>query len=114
MKMAMHLSLTTRETQMPPGGHARFQSCCNVYALAVQVGAVRDRVAGIYADAKADAAVRWLIAIMDRDLLLYLDGAPHRTVYTVEYNEQRVATGLNKPAPVFLDRGVDKIVSQEA
>jgi hypothetical protein len=44
---------------------------------------------------------------VDRDLLLDLHGAPNGTVYTVEYDQQRIATSLHDLATVLIDGGVD-------
>ena len=65
----------------------RLQSRSNVCAVAMKVGAVRDHVAYVDADAEADAEVRWLVAIIHRHLLLYFDSAAHCPVDAVERDE---------------------------
>ena len=50
-----------------------------------------------------------LIAVLDRNLLLDLDCAADRAIYTIEYDEQGVATSLNDPAAVLLDRRIDHV-----
>ena len=42
------------------------------------------------------------------DLLLHLHGTAHRPVDAIEHDEQRVAAGIDDPAAVLLDRGVDE------
>jgi hypothetical protein len=69
----------------------------------MQVGAVGNGVARIYADAKSDASVERLITIIHWDLLLDLNGTPHRSVNAVEHDEQRVAGGLDDLAAEFAD-----------
>jgi hypothetical protein len=39
-------------------------------------------------DAETDGPLRWLITVMDRNLLLNLDTAADRTVDAVEHDEQ--------------------------
>ena len=95
-----------RTRRLQPGG--------DVHAVAVQVGAVRDHVADVDADAEADAAVRRLVAVIHRHLLLHLDRAAHRAVDAVERDQQRVAAGLHHPAAVLADRRVDQRAPQRA
>jgi hypothetical protein len=78
----------------------------NVHRFAVQIGPVCNRVTNIYSEAETDGLLRWLITVMDWNLLLDLYGTAHRTVDAIEHDEQRVATSLNDPTAVFIDRGV--------
>jgi hypothetical protein len=92
----------------------RLQPGRDVHAVAVQVRAVRDHIADVDADAEANAPVRRLVAVIDRDLLLHLDRATHRTVDAVERDQQRVATGLHYSAAVLADCRVDQRAPQSA
>jgi hypothetical protein len=47
-----------------------------------------------------------------RNLLLHLHGTPHGPVDTVEGDEQGVATRLNDPAAVLLNRGIDHLSAE--
>jgi hypothetical protein len=75
--------------------------CRYIYRLTVQVGPVGNRVAKVDPYAKAHGSIGGLIAILDRNLFLYLHGAAYRPVYAVEYDQQGVTSGLNDPATVF-------------
>jgi hypothetical protein len=57
----------------------------------MQVSAIGNRVANVDPDAEADGSIGRLLAVKDRDLLLYLHGAAHRPVYAIEHDQQRVA-----------------------
>jgi hypothetical protein len=57
----------------------------------VQVCAIRNRVADVDSNPKANGSVGGLVTIMIRNLLLYLHGTAHRSVDAVENDEQRVA-----------------------
>jgi hypothetical protein len=75
----------------------------------MQVGAIGNRVAEVNPDAEADGSIRRLVTIADRNLLLHFHGTADRSVYAVEHDEQRVATGLDDPAAMLLDRRVDYV-----
>ena len=81
--------------------------CRYIYRLTVQVGPVGNRVAKVDPYAKANGSIRGLVAVVDRDLLLDLHGAPNGTVYTVEYDQQRIATSLHDFAAMLLDRRIN-------
>ena len=78
----------------------------------MQISPIGNRVANVDPDAEADSPIRWLISVMDRNLLLHLDGTAHRPVDAVEHDEQEVAAGLDDPATVLLDRRVDQLAAQ--
>ena len=59
--------------------------------VTVQISPIGDRVADVDPNPEADWSIRGMIAIMDRNLLLYLDGAAHRSVDAIEHDEQRIA-----------------------
>ena len=70
-------------------------------------------IADIDADAEADGAIRGLVAIVDRNLLLHLHGTAHRSVDAVEHHEQGIAAGVDDPAAMLLDRRVDQVSCAE-
>ena len=78
----------------------------------MQIGSVCNRITDVDGDSEADSAIRWLIAVVYRDLLLHLHGTAHRPVDAVECDQQRIAPGLNDPATVLLDGGIDYLSSQ--
>ena len=47
-----------------------FKSRRNIYSVPVQVGAISNGVADVNPDAEPDGAIRGLITVMDRNLLL--------------------------------------------
>ena len=53
-----------------------------------------------------------LVAIVARNLLLHLHGTPHGLVDAVEDDEQGVATCLNDPATMLLNRGIDHLSAE--
>jgi hypothetical protein len=73
----------------------------------MQIGPIRNRVAKIDPYAKADSSIGGLFAVVDRNLLLHLHGAPNGTVDAVENDQQRIAPSLNDPASVLFDCWVD-------
>src|SRR6516162_5059367 len=79
----------------------------NVYRLSVQVCTVRNRIADVDADAKPNGSISGLVAIVDRDLFLDLNGTAHRPVDAVKHYQQRISACLNDPATVLVDGWVD-------
>jgi hypothetical protein len=67
----------------------------------------RGAPANVNPDTKANGAILRLVAIQNWDLLLYLRGAADRPIYAVEDDEQGIATSLDDPATMLLDRRVD-------
>ena len=49
---------------------------------------------------------------MDRNLLLHLHGAAHRSVDAIEHDEQRIAAGLDDPAAMLVDCWVDQVAAE--
>ena len=84
----------------------------HIHRVAMQISSIGNRVANVDPDAKADGSIGRLVAVMDRNLLLHLHGAAHRSVDAVEHDEQRVAAGLDDPAAMLLDRRVDQVAPQ--
>jgi hypothetical protein len=80
----------------------------------VQVGAVRNRITQVDPHTKADGTIRWLIAVMDWNLLLYSHCTAHRSIDAVKGDEQRIAAGLNDPATMLLDRWVYQVLAQSS
>jgi hypothetical protein len=72
----------------------------------MQVCPIGNRVTNVNADAEPDSSIWGLVAVMDWEVLLYLDGTAYRPVYAVEYDQQRVTTSLDNSAAMLLDRWV--------
>jgi hypothetical protein len=89
-----------RALGLEPGRH--------IYPVAMQVGAIGKHVANVDADTKSDGAIGRLIAIVVRHPFLHVDSAAHSPVDAVEHDEQRIASGLNDPAAMLVDRWVDQ------
>ncbi len=80
----------------------------DIHSVAVQVRAIRDHVTDVDPDTEADTAVRRLIAVVHRYLLLHLHRAAYRTVDAVERDQQQIAAGLDHSAAEVADRRVDQ------
>ena len=81
----------------------------HIHRVTVKVSPIGNRVAKVDPDAKSDGSIGWLLAVVDRNLLLHLDGTAHRSVDAVEYDEQGIAAGLNNPATMLINRGIDHL-----
>ena len=88
------------------------KSLRHIHHLAMQIGAIRNRIADIDADAKADGPIGGMVTIIGGHLLLHLHGTAHRAVDAVEHDEQGVASGLNDPAAMLVDRRVDQSAAE--
>jgi hypothetical protein len=88
------------------------QPCRHVHTVTVHVAAIHDHVANVNADAKPDASVGRLFAIMVGHLLLYLHCTAHRPIDTVEHDEKCVARGVDDPPAMRGDRRVDQVAAQ--
>ena len=84
----------------------------DIHGVAMQVSAIGNRVTEVDADAEPDGTIRWLVSVLDRNLLLHLDRAAYGSVDAVEYQEEGVAPRLNDPAVMLLDRSVDQVGTQ--
>jgi hypothetical protein len=80
----------------------------------VQVGPIRNRVANVDSDTKADSLFRRLVAIQNWDLLLHFQSTPHSPINAIENNERGVAAGLHDLAAMFFDSWVDQVRTQSA
>ena len=78
----------------------------------MQVSAIRNRVADVDPDTKANGSIWRLISVEDRHLLLHLNGTSHRPVDAVEHNEQGVTPSLDDPATMLLYRPVYQVAAQ--
>ena len=87
-------------------------SCCHIYGVAMQVSPVGNRIAKVDADAEAHGSIGRLVAIVDRNLLLHLHRTAHRPVNAVKHDEKGIATGLNDPAAVLIDRRVYQVPTE--
>jgi hypothetical protein len=73
----------------------------------MQVGPVGNRVAKVDPYAKPNGSIDGVIAIMTWGLLLYFHGAAHRPVDAVEYDQQRIPTGLYDPTAMLSNCRID-------
>jgi hypothetical protein len=89
------------------------QPCGDIYCLPMQVCAIGNRVTDVYADAKSDGTIVWLVLILDWNLLLHLHCAAYSALNAVEYDEKRIAARLNYPAAMVLDRLVYQCGTQD-
>src|SRR5665811_2091828 len=83
------------------------KSCRNIHRVTVQVCPIGNCVTKVDPDAKAHGAFSGMVAVKDRNLLLHRDGTAHRPVNAIEYDEERVAAGLNDPAAMLINRWID-------
>ena len=81
----------------------------DIHHISVDVSAIRDHIADVDADTKADSSIGGLVTVVDRYLLLNLHGTAHRSVDAVEHNEQRIAARLDDPAAMLINRGIDNL-----
>src|SRR4029077_3054898 len=88
------------------------EPCCHIHYVTTQVSSIGNRVTNVDADPKADGPVRGRIIIMDRELLLHLQGAADRSINAIKHDEQRVTSGLDDPAAMFFNRWVNQSSAQ--
>src|SRR5271165_2791487 len=91
---------------LQPGRH--------IDSVPMQVGSVRDRIADVDPDPKADGPIRRLVAVEDGNVLLHLDREAHRRIDAVEYHEQGIAAGLNDSAAKGAQGWIDEIGAEAA
>ena len=84
----------------------------HIYRVPMQISPIGNCIANVDPDAEADGAIRRLISVMDRNLLLHLHGTAHRSVDAVEHDQQEIAPGLDDPAAMLLYRGVYQLAAQ--
>jgi hypothetical protein len=87
---------------------------CHVHNIAVQVGAIRNGIARIDADAEPNTAVERSIAIVSGNLLLYFYGAAHCPIDTVEHHKKHIARRVDDPSAMLGDRRLDDFAAQPA
>jgi len=83
------------------------EPCHYINCVTVEIGPICNGVANVDPDPKTNGAVRRLFCIDNRNLLLHFHGAAHRTVYAVEHDQEGVASRLDDPPTVLLNRRVD-------
>ena len=88
------------------------ESCRHIHRVAVEVSAIGNRIANVDPDAETDGPIWRLVAVVDRHLLLHLHGTAHGPIDAVEDDEEGVAPGLDDPAAMLLDRGVDHLPAE--
>src|SRR5690348_3031790 len=87
---------------------------CHIDRISVQIRSVAYRIAKVDADAEAHSKVRWLIAVVERNLLLDLHSATHRAVDAIKDDQERITAGLYDPAAVLLESWPNHLTSQMA
>jgi hypothetical protein len=88
------------------------ESRCDVHGIPVQISPVSNCVAKINPHPKADGPISGLVTVVDRHVLLDLNGAPHGTIDAVEHDQQGIATSLHDPTAMLLDCRIDQIPAQ--
>ena len=88
------------------------KSCCHIHRVSVQVSAIGNRVAKVDPDPKANGPIGSMVSVLRRNLVLDFHGAAHCPVNAVEHNEQGIPAGLNDPATVLFDGGIDQVPTQ--
>ena len=94
------------------GGTLGLDSGRYIHGIAVQVCSIGDRVANVDPNAEPKGTIRWLISVMDRNLLLDLYGTTNCTVDAIEHYEQRIAPSLGDLAAMFVNRRVYQVAAQ--
>ena len=84
----------------------------HVHRIPVEISSICNRIANVNPDTETDRSLRWLISVMDRNLMLNLDSTAHRPVDAIEHDEKGIATSLNDPAAVFIDRRVNYVATK--
>ena len=87
----------------------RLQPRGDIDAIAEDVVAVDDDVADIDADAKVESLIGCNACVALRHAALHVDRAAHRIDDAREFHQQAVTGGLDDPAVVFGDLGIDKL-----
>src|SRR5262249_26692644 len=87
---------------------------CHIDRVSVQIRSVGYRIAKVDADAEAHSKVRWLIAVVDRNLLLDLHSTTHCAVDAIKDDQKRIAAGLYDPAAALLDGWINHLTTQMA
>jgi hypothetical protein len=82
--------------------------------FAVQIGAVGYRIAYIDPDPETDCAVGRLVAVVDRDPLLDLNGTAYGAIYAVEHDQEGVAACIYDPPTVFFDGRINHVSPEPA
>jgi hypothetical protein len=60
----------------------------HVHALSMQICAIGDHIADVYANAKPDGSIERLIAVIFGHMLLDADRATHSSIDAIELDEQ--------------------------
>ena len=108
MHMVAHRWRDTNSTRRT----LRLKPRSNIHRAAVQISPISNRVANVDPDTKADGLIGGLLAIVDRNLLLHLRGAAHRSVNAVEHDQEGVTLSLDDPTTMLVNRWVDDRAAQ--
>jgi hypothetical protein len=110
MHMVTHRS---RDTDAARGAFC-LDSDRHIDRVAVKVGSIRDRIANVDPDPKADSAIMRLATIKARKILLHLDCEAYRPIDAVEYHQQGIAAGLNNSAAMPVEGRIDNTAPELA
>jgi hypothetical protein len=88
------------------------QPGCDVDPVAVQITAVGDRVADFDTNAEPDASLGRLLTVIGRHETLSPLRTSHGSIDAVEYDQERVASGLDDPPTMFFYRRFDQCASE--
>ena len=108
MHVVAHGSRDTDTTRRAFGLEPR----SDIHRVPVQISPVSDGIANVDPNTKSDGSVEGLVTIVDWYLLLNRHGTAHRPVDAVEYDQQRIASGLNDPAAMLIDRRVYQLPAE--
>ena len=96
---------TGRADCLKPGG--------DVDPITVNIGALRQHVGDIDPNAKANALDGWKVAIEFRNAALHLGRALNRRRDAGEFDEQGIAGGIDDPAALLAQLGIDQIAAKQ-
>ena len=108
--MVPHLSRDTDAAGWTFG----LKPCRHIHDITVDISAIWNHIAYIDADAKTDGSIGRLITVVDRHLLLHFGRTAHCSLDAVEHDEQGIASRVDDPAAVLIDRWVDQVLRESA
>ena len=111
-QLVSHLVVDIARNQNAARLSERLQPCRDVDAVAIDIVAVADDVADINTDTELNAALGWHLGVTLGHTALDFDGAAHSIDNTDEFHQHPVAGGLDDPAAMFGDLGIDQCFSK--
>jgi hypothetical protein len=108
MRVVAHGSRDTNPTRRAFGLEPR----SDIHRVPMQISPVSDGIANVDPNTKSDGSVEGLVAIVDWYLLLNRHGTAHRPINAIEYDQQRIASSLNNPTAMLIDRRVYQVPTE--